>query len=103
MKIVLLPRSAGKTTKMMEWLTRKQNRILIVFSLIEKDRITRLYGLDEKVAERIMTFHEYMKKPKSKELRESELGIDNADMVFQSFFESRIDAISITQTKNQEI
>ena len=43
MRIIVTGRAAGKTFKMMEWLSQDKNRVGVVFSEAERDRLYELY------------------------------------------------------------
>lgn len=45
MRIVSLERQRGKTETLIEWVRAKPNRVIIVMSAREADRIIRKYGL----------------------------------------------------------
>lgn len=44
MEILSLPRRAGKTTKVLNWLAQSRSRALLVMSLAEAERIWRMAG-----------------------------------------------------------
>lgn len=98
MKIEIKPRQSGKTTKMIDWLSNYKERILITFSHDEECRLKNLYP---EVGNRIMCFDCYNLKNKCAGNYDFEIGIDNADMILQSFFKQRIRIITCSNEKDK--
>ena len=88
MKIYISPRRSGKTTKAVDWLKEKDNRILITFGIQEADRLRELHP---NLSKRIMTHREYRDTFfVTEEKKNQEIGIDNLDQVIQSLFDDNV-------------
>jgi hypothetical protein len=104
MKIIVQPRRAGKTYKLVEWVRQGKkssdypywSRIMLVSNMMEAERIRNSYDLD---CHQVFTFdgwqHRYFLPT-----TEVEVAIDNAELIFTRMFNSDIRMISMTGEEN---
>lgn len=106
MKVEILPRQMGKTTRLIKWLLEDNSRIIITFSEHEADRIKRYYFRSDGVFrpkikksdfKRILSMQEYMEKKTMGYKKPLNIGIDNADIILQNIFWDRIEKITMTE------
>ncbi len=89
--LVFGPRRYGKTTFLLDWLEKKENRILLCFSSEEKRRLCRERPPLE---ERIQTIFEFKNYRIGRE--EMEVAIDNLDGYFSQLFGFHPSVVSLT-------
>jgi len=92
MKVDYSKRQAGKTTRLIEWLRERPDRILITFSHAEENRLKREY---EDVATRIVDWRSYQQRYMHGSPMK-EIAIDNADLILEEQFRNKISRISIS-------
>jgi hypothetical protein len=85
-------RGAGKTTRMIEWLAEKPDRILLVFANREVERLSSLYP---ELSGRIFHWAAYQQNYMHGSPMH-EVSIDNADLILQEQFRQKISKISIS-------
>lgn len=95
MEILHIPRGAGKTTKMIEWLRQDSARLLITFS---HDEENRLKSLHPDLADRILDWRSYQKRYRPG-YHVKEIAIDNADIILQEMFDAPISLITMTEDR----
>ena len=85
MKVISRPIQGGKTSQAAEWLKEKPNeRLLIVMSRDEKERIMRKYGLNFHQVETCRDMMDGYDHGLGK--RYTEIMIDNVDLLIQKLF-----------------
>ncbi len=82
MKVDYSSRGSGKTTRLINWLEEKPDRILITFSDDEENRLTRLYP---QLATRIVDWRSHQRRYVHGSPMK-EVSIDNADHTLQEQF-----------------
>jgi hypothetical protein len=92
MQVIVRHRQKGKTTAALAWLRESEDRVLLVFNLVIASRLQHLHP---DVADRIASFHEFLRKPDLARLYE-EVGIDDAEMILQDIIKHPIDLITMT-------
>lgn len=93
MNIDYSPRASGKTSRLIDWLREKPNRILITFSHEEENRLKRLYNdLSTRIVEWRSYQRRYMHGNPMKHI-----AIDNADLILQEILAQPIEQITITE------
>jgi hypothetical protein len=91
-------RGAGKTTRLIEWLRQKPERILITVSHNEENRLKRLYP---ELSTRIVDWRSYQQRyMHGSPIKE--VSIDNADLILQEMFRQRISRVSISDDNEAE-
>ncbi len=104
MKIIVQPRRAGKTYKLVEWVRQSEklsdypywSRIMLVSNMMEAERIRNSYDLDY---HQVFTFDDWQHRYFSP-TTEVEVAIDNAELIFTRMFNSDIRMISMTGEEN---
>ncbi len=97
MKLDYSPRASGKTTRLIEWLSKKPDRLLITFSHAEENRLKRLYP---ELSTRIVDWRSYQQSHMHGSPMK-EVSIDNADIILQEQFRQKISRISISDDLDQ--
>ena len=82
MKIDYSPRASGRATRMIKWLCKKPERILITFSHAEENRLRRKYP---DFSTRILNWRSYQQRyMHGSQIKE--IAIDNVDLILQEQF-----------------
>lgn len=92
MKVDYSHRGAGKTTRLIKWLSQSEDRILITINHDEENRLKREYPT---LAHRIVDWQSYLDS-KGRHASIKTLGIDNADIILQRMLDKRIDIVSMS-------
>lgn len=94
MRIIFLPRRAGKTTKIIEYLKNNiDSAILICVNLHFKNRIINKYP---EIQNRVFTYNQY-RSGKCRGLDFREIVIDNLDFFLYDLFYKKVSLVSITK------
>ena len=101
MRLIIQPRQAGKTYRLVEWVKAGEvterypfrSRILLVHSIREVIRMRQEHGLEP---ESVMSFEEWRDRYRPA-FGPVELGVDNADMLLTQILGQAPSVISITQ------
>lgn len=114
MKLLFMNRQRGKTTRLMKWLFQAErreafpywNRIVLVHSVSERDRIIREFGrgnevLTKVLKEQVHVWSDWQKK--SHGATKVQIAIDNLDLILAQMFRSDIGMIALTKTPDDEM
>jgi len=93
MKIILLPRQAGKTSQLIAWLEEDRGRLMVVAHLREQNRLCQLYP---KLAHQIVTWESYKRDLNMLGRPIKEIVIDNLDLILERECAHQIAAVSLT-------
>lgn len=94
MRVYQTGRNTGKTTMLVSWLERETNRILIVHSAQERDRLLKDYPHIS--ANQIVTAQQVLNGGIRGRYPRPELGIDNLDLILPYIFGGSIGPITMT-------
>ena len=94
MRVYQSGRQTGKTTMLISWLERETNRILIVHSAQERDRLLTDYPHIS--ANQIVTAHHALEGKIRGRHPYPELAIDNLDLILPFIFGGSIGPITMT-------
>lgn len=83
MRVVINPRQAGKTTEAVKWVQGGDDRIIVVISEKEKERLMKQYGLRYQQVETYDTLLRNYYRPT---LHQKKVVLDNLDMWVESMF-----------------
>lgn len=101
MEIDYSPRGAGKTTRLIQWLSEDNRRILLTFSRSEAERLQATYDKEDRLgfSQRICTFSDYIERRGIawRSGQNNEVGIDNADIILQTMIQDNLSLISVTK------
>lgn len=94
-------RRSGRTTRLLEWLTQGEGRVLLVHSNVERTRLTHIIGTDEKYhAVQDWQIQEYSQAPYNLPGRAvTEIAVDNLDL-FLPRLSAPITLITATLAEN---
>lgn len=93
MKIYILPRQSGKTTKMIEWLRKDPKRIMITFSY-ENSKLLARQNPD--LAGQFIDINSYMSDWHMRCRDVGGVAVDNADEILQIILKTRIEEMTMT-------
>ncbi len=99
MKIDYSPRASGKTTRMIEWLQRDRNRVMITISRSEVRRLQSLYPDVEK---QIVSWEDFQHRHHAADMSITEVGVDNVDIILQQSLRLPVKVISMTYDENEK-
>lgn len=94
MRVYQTRRNTGKTTMLVSWLSRESNRILIVHSAQERDRLLKKYPHIS--GHRIVTAQHALDGRIRGLYPHPELAIDNLDLILPYIFGGSIGPITMT-------
>lgn len=97
MRVYQSGRGTGKTTFLLSWLERESNRILIVHSAQERDRLLKLIENHPRISvDQIVTANHVLEGRIRGKYPRPELAIDNLDLILPFIFGGSIGPITMT-------
>lgn len=96
MKAVVLPRAQGKTQRMLDWMIRGKDRVLIVMSVRERNRLRELFKELPEEAGRIVAFDEVLRGSLRGRFAAPIFGIDEVEFVLEQLVRGPVEVISFS-------
>jgi hypothetical protein len=99
MKAIVLPRAAGKTQRMLNWLVINKKHVLVVMSVRERDRLANLLakeGADQEEINRIIAISEILNGATRGRWHGAIYGVDELDGVLQTLFSGPVEVVAFT-------
>lgn len=97
MRAIVLARAQGKTARMLGWLILDPQRVLVVMSTREQDRLVRTFaGSAPEVTARIVTIHDVLLGRTQGRWESPVFGIDELDQVLAAIFYGPVEVVAFS-------